>query len=446
MYKVDSDSLESVNNQLEICVRNLERVLEYISELVFNFDSDEINEELASKRASLDIKVQNAINWVKAEKNAIKGIVDAAKTAESNNSAVVNGIMGSAGVGLGGSSVSGSYRSTGISTSTGPSGLQNSNGMQSNATNTEGLDKDQDTTLEGNETPTDTPTDVEIPDEDQDIGLEGKVPDTQVEAVIALIYTEDPNLNDEEKERIVQAIANINETEILEGLDEDIANRIRAEIIKDYLDGELELTDITKEQLQEYIESHPNIQIGFEIQEAISNFESLIEGGIVTEEEIKAILENHIEIHDEEDFIEAYTQAGGEEANISEIDSFYDPETDKIHIRDTADSTVITNSIMTILGEEITTPGGSEEIPGGNATEDVEIGESDTTIEMPGEQINNQENMTDVELDQDPGIVDVEIEAEEITSGDQTQVEIDGESTTTENTQEAEGTVTEDQT
>ena len=253
-------------------------------------------------------------------------------------------------------------------------------------------------------------------------------------------------MNDEEKERIVQAIANINETEILEGLDKDIANRIRAEIIKDYLDGELELTDITKEQLQEYIESHPNIQIGFEIQEAITNFESLIEGEIVTEEEIKAVIENHIEIHDEEAFIEAYTQAGGEEANISEIDSFYDPETEKIHIRDTADSTVITNSIMTILGEEITTPGGSEEIPGGNATEDVEIGESDTTIEMPGEQINNQENMTDVELDQDPGIVDVEIEAEEITSGDQTQVEIDGESTTTENTQEAEGTVTEDQT
>ena len=258
--------------------------------------------------------------------------------------------------------------------------------------------EDQDVGLEGNETPTDTPTDVEIPDEDQDIGLEEIVPDTQVEAVIDLIYDENPNLTDEEKERIVEAIANINETEILEGLDEDVANRIRAEIVDDYLDGELELDSITTEQLQEYIESHPDIQIGFEINEAISNFESLIEAGVVTEEEIKAIIENNIVIHDENAFIEEYIEAGGTETDVSDIESFYDPETQTVHVRDTSDSVVITNSIITILGLDITMDG---EITGDSVAEDVQIGEIDTTIEMPEETIDGSENMTDVELDED---------------------------------------------
>ena len=271
-------------------------------------------------------------------------------------------------------------------------------GTDSDSQNVKNPDKDPYVRLEGNETPTDTPIDVEISDEDQDIELEEIVPDTQVEAVIDLIYDEDPNLTDEEKERIVEAIANINDTKILEGLNEDIANRIRAEIVDDYLDGELELDGITADQLQEYIESHPDIQIGFEINEAISNFESLIEAGVVTEEEIKAIIENNIVIHDENAFIEEYIEAGGTETDVSDIESFYDPETQTVHVRDTSDSVVITNSIITILGLDITMDG---EITGDSVAEDVQIGEIDTTIEMPEETIDGSENMTDVELDED---------------------------------------------
>lgn len=270
--------------------------------------------------------------------------------------------------------------------------------IDSTITDVKDIDENIDVQLEENEIPTEKPTDVEIPTEDQDIGLEEIVPDTQVEAVIALIYDENPNLTDEEKERIVEAIANINETEILEGLDEDVANRIRAEIIKDYLDGELELDGITADQLQKYIESHPDIQIGFEINEAIENFESLIEGGVVTEEEIKAIIENDIKIHDENAFIEEYIEAGGIETDVSDIESFYDSETQTVHVRDTSDSVVITNSIITILGLDITMDG---EITGDSVAEDVQIGESDTTIEMPEETIDGSGNMTDVELDED---------------------------------------------
>ena len=282
-----------------------------------------------------------------------------------------------------------------------------------------------------NETDTKEIKDVEISDENQNITMEEIVPDTQIEQVIELIYDGNPNLTDEEKERIVKAITDINKTKILEGLDEDIANRIRAEIIKDYLDGELELEEITKEQLQEYIESHPDIQIGFEINEAIENFESLIEAGVVTEEEIKAILENNVEIHHtEEEFVEAYIEAGGTETEVTEVESFYDPETQTVHIRDTVDSVVITNSIITILGEDLFIDEETGEVSTNNPNQ-VEIGESDVTIEMPNDTEDISGNMTDVEIDENNTTIEMSNDTEDI-SANITDVEIDENNTTIE--------------
>lgn len=280
-----------------------------------------------------------------------------------------------------------------------------------------------------NETDTKEIKDVEISDENQNITMEEIVPDTQIEQVIDLIYDGNPNLTDEEKERIVKAITDINKTKILEGLDEDIANRIRAEIIKDYLDGELELEEITKEQLQEYIESHPDIQIGFEINEAIENFESLIEAGVITEEEIKAILENNVEIHHtEEEFVEAYIEAGGTETEVTEVESFYDPETQTVHIRDTVDSVVITNSIITILGEDLFIDEETGEVSTNNPNQ-VEIGESDVTIEMSNDTEDISANITDVEIDENNTTIEMPNNTEDI-SGNMTDVEINENNTT----------------
>ena len=280
-----------------------------------------------------------------------------------------------------------------------------------------------------NETDTKEIKDVEISDENQNITMEEIVPDTQIEQVIDLIYDGNPNLTDEEKERIVKAITDINKTKILEGLDEDIANRIRAEIIKDYLDGELELEEITKEQLQEYIESHPDIQIGFEINEAIENFESLIEAGVITEEEIKAILENNVEIHHtEEEFVEAYIEAGGTETEVTEVESFYDPETQTVHTRDTVDSVVITNSIITILGEDLFIDEETGEVSTNNPNQ-VEIGESDVTIEMSNDTEDISANITDVEIDENNTTIEMPNNTEDI-SGNMTDVEINENNTT----------------
>lgn len=200
---------------------------------------------------------------------------------------------------------------------------------------------------------TETPTDVEDLDKEEvDVELEGNVPDTQVQAVIELIYGEDMNLTEEQNQRIVEAIAEINKTEILEGLEENIANKIRAEIVQNYLDGELDLIGITKEDLQEYIDSQPSIKIQFELNKAIQSFESLIESGLITEEQLQTIIEENVEICDsEEAFQEAYINAGGTQTDISEIESFYDPIEKKVYIRNTVESTTITYSIITILGD-----------------------------------------------------------------------------------------------
>ena len=236
---------------------------------------------------------------------------------------------------------------------------------------------------------------------------------------------------DEERERIIEAIENINTTGILEGIDEDIANRIRAEIVEDYLNGEIELDGITIEELQEYIENHPEIQVGFEINEAIQNFESLIEAGILTTEDIKVVIENNVEIHDsEESFIEAYVEAGGLQEDISEIESFYDPETQTVHIRDTADSVIITNSIITILGEEIFIDEETGEVSYYDP-DHVEIGESDTTIEMPDGTVDESGNMTDVEIDEDNTTIEVP-DGTVDESGNITDAEINEDNTTIE--------------
>ena len=273
----------------------------------------------------------------------------------------------------------------------------------------------------------------DISNEEPTIDLEETemVPDAQIEEVIKILYDDEINITDEERERIIEAIENINTTGILEGIDEDIANRIRAEIVEDYLNGEIELDGITIEELQEYIENHPEIQVGFEINEAIQNFESLIEAGILTTEDIKVVIENNVEIHDsEESFIEADVEAGGLQEDISEIESFYDPETQTVHIRDTADSVIITNSIITILGEEIFIDEETGEVSYYDP-DHVEIGESDTTIEMPDGTVDESGNMTDVEIDEDNTTIEVP-DGTVDESGNITDAEINEDNTTIE--------------
>lgn len=194
------------------------------------------------------------------------------------------------------------------------------------------------------------PLDVEIEDQEQGENL-GDIPSTQVEAVIALIFGENITIPDSVKKIVTNAIAEINKTEILEGLDEEYSNKIRSEIIQDYLDGKLELEGITTEKIQEYIKSEPSIKILLETATALKSFDKLIADGVITEEQIKTSIEENLVIQSDEEFVKMYVENGGLESEAENVNSFYNPETGKMYVRNTVDSKVITSSIVTIMGD-----------------------------------------------------------------------------------------------
>lgn len=193
------------------------------------------------------------------------------------------------------------------------------------------------------------PLDVEIEDQEQTDNI-GDAISVDVEAVIALIFGENVEIPDNVKQTVATAIGHINTTKILDGLDEEYANKIRAEIVQDYLDGKLKLEGITAEELKEYINSDPSIKILLETAIAIKSFEKLIESGVITEEKIKTSIEEKIVIQSDEEFEKMYIENGGTEANVKNVKSFYDTKTEKMYIRNTADSTVIAFAITTVMG------------------------------------------------------------------------------------------------
>ena len=176
-----------------------------------------------------------------------------------------------------------------------------------------------------------------------------KVPESQVLEVIKIMYGENPNLKEEEKQRIAEAIQDIKDIGILDkDLDEAISNMIIAQIVKDYLDGKIMTGDIiTQEELELYIKSQPAIQIYLKLDEVLKNLESLIKSGSITKKQVETIIKDNLKLHDSEDeFREAYIKAGGTETDISKIKFFYDKENKIINIRSDATSAEITYSII----------------------------------------------------------------------------------------------------
>ncbi len=186
---------------------------------------------------------------------------------------------------------------------------------------------------------------------EQETELEENVPNSQVEAVIDLVFGENIDIPDSIKKLVTKAISEINKTKILDGLDEEYANKIRSEIIQDYLDGKLEIEGITTEKIQEYINSEPSIKILLETAISLKSFEKLIESGVITEEQIKTNIEKNLVIQSDEEFEKVYIENGGSESEVKNVNSFYDSETGKMYIRDTVDSKVITSAIVTIMGD-----------------------------------------------------------------------------------------------
>lgn len=321
-FKQVSDLLNNCNNSL----KKIEDILQDAKKIeVDDSQNININGDIAVTQDSIDSmmsKIRKIMAWIKNK-------AEAWENAERQNISAGSGISSGASVGAMGGSVSSVATNTSSSSATSPSNLES-------------------------KVQTQTPTDTEDLNKDINPKLDENVPDTQVEAIIELLYGENPTLTDDERQSIAEAIGQINKTGILEGLDEDTANKITSLIVKDALEGKLDLTNITAESLQEYIESQPSININLELNESIQNFDELIKEGQLTEEQVNSVINNQIQIYDTDaSFIEAYKNAGGTSTDISKVEAFYDTTTQTIHMRNTVDSTVITNSIILALDEPL---------------------------------------------------------------------------------------------
>lgn len=358
---VNSEEMEASIGKIEEALWGLDDTKVNLNGCTFPPDGS-FKEGFVMRRENLKTLVDSIITNLRNIQTDIRNIKESFENAESRNNSIAGSIGGAGVTGITGGSVSSNY---GKATVTTPD-TSNSLG---------------DTNIKPED-----PTKVEVDDSDKTTNISGEVTESEVTKVIELIYGEDPEIPQDTKERIANAIANINRTEILDGLDEDIANQAKAEIVKDVLDGELEIEGITAEQLQEYIDGEPSIKIHLEMNDALTNFDCVIEDGTVTEDQIKSIMNEKIVISDSEEFTNLYIENGGTEAEIADVEFFTDEATQKIYIRDTADSITITKVIVSELDENLF----FDEITGNVIqVQNIENIENNVNIEMPGNDINN---------------------------------------------------------
>ena len=358
---VNSEEMEASIGKIEEALWGLDDTKVNLNGCTFPPDGS-FKEGFVMRRENLKTLVDSIITNLRNIQTDIRNIKESFENAESRNNSIAGSIGGAGVTGITGGSVSSNY---GKATVTTPD-TSNSLG---------------DTNIKPED-----PTKVEVDDSDKTTNISGEVTESEVTKVIELIYGEDPEIPQDTKERIANAIANINRTEILDGLDEDIANQAKAEIVKDVLDGELEIEGITAEQLQEYIDGEPSIKIHLEMNDALTNFDGVIADGTVTEDQIKSIMNEKIVISDSEEFTNLYIENGGTEAEIADVEFFTDEATQKIYIRDTADSITITKIIVSELDENLF----FDEITGNVIqVQNIENIENDVNIEMPGNDINN---------------------------------------------------------
>ncbi len=320
--------------------------------------------------------VESNLNSVKDLVTWIKDKIDSFETAESNARDVSSSIAGSASVaGISGSTSSGTSRASAGSSSGSSSISSGSKSKKSTSTKVEAkigkvkeakqISSKASKLEEGIGNNITDPEEMQkvIPDEPAtSVGIIGEAftkietePEeinSETQTVIEMIYGKDAELTDEEKQTVVNAVENIDKTGVLNGLDEETANQIKAQIVKDGMENKYDLNNITNETLQEYIASQPDLNVQFELKEAKENFDTLINNGTLTQEQVNAVTEK-VQIYDiDEEFMKAYQNAGGTETDISNVQAFYDSETQQMHIRNTADSKAITEVMIEAVGED----------------------------------------------------------------------------------------------
>ena len=305
----------------------------------------------------------------------IKDKIDNFENAESKSRDISNSIAGSASVaGISASTSSSSSRASAGSSSGSSSMSSGSKSGKSTSTKVEAkigkvkeakqISSKVDKVKEGIGNNITDPEEMQkvIPDEPTtsagiigdaiNIKNEPEETNSEVQTIIEMIYGKNAELTDEEKQTVLNAVENIDKTGMLNELDEETANQIKAQIIRDGMENKYDLNNITNETLQEYIASQPDLNVQFELKEAEENFNTLINNGTLTQEQVDTVA-GRVQIYDtDEEFMQAYQNAGGTETDVSNVQAFYDSETNQMHIRNTADSKAITETMIEALGEE----------------------------------------------------------------------------------------------
>ena len=319
--------------------------------------------------------INNNLTEIKELLTWIKNKIDSFETAESNARDVSSSIAGSASVaGISGSTSSGTSRASAGSSSGSSSISSGSKSKKSTSTKVEAkigkvkeakqISSKASKLEEGIGNNITDPEEMQkvIPDEPTtsagiigdaiNIKNEPEETNSEVQTIIEMIYGKNAELTDEEKQIVLNAVENIDKTGMLNELDEETANQIKAQIIRDGMENKYDLNNITNETLQEYIASQPDLNVQFELKEAEENFNTLINNGTLTQEQVDTVA-GRVQIYDtDEEFMQAYQNAGGTETDVSNVQAFYDSETNQMHIRNTADSKAITETMIEALGEE----------------------------------------------------------------------------------------------
>ena len=338
---VNTNRLKDCCFHLNASSKNMREAFNELSKVSFPSNSKNYTTYIDKKRVLLELffSIQNSTDSVRHE---IENKIQAFEKMEALNLSIsnsINKITSKVQEALAHSTQGQNSNSTDVSSSSSSKGLNDSNNSSS-VNHVETSVSDNNNGLNDAQTPDSTAADVEVAAA-TDTDAQMQAINSQVTAVISFLFGNYSNLTDEEKQKITTGITIINNTGLFDGLDEDRTNIIRAQIIKDFLDGKLELDEtLTKEKLQEYIDSQPNIKIKLEMAIAINH---LVKDYNLTKEEVEEFINTKIKIcESEEEFQEAYKKSG-ETEDISKIDCV--TIDGKIYIPDTADSETISGII-----------------------------------------------------------------------------------------------------
>ncbi len=169
---------------------------------------------------------------------------------------------------------------------------------------------------------------------------------SQIEEVAKYLYGDQAgNISQEVRLKIENGIDAINRSGLLEGIEENKATVLRNRIMEEYFKENIDLNNISAEELQRRIKNYEEMYERIEASK--ESFRDLIDRGYIKEEDFKEIIENHIFIKGKEEF-EALWRLNGGNTDPSSVLAFY--YQGNLYLRELNDVTTITHEINHALG------------------------------------------------------------------------------------------------